>query len=157
MTSDELKNVLTYDPETGVFTWLRPKSYGLGLTGEAAGHKAADGYIRIEVLGKKYLAHRLAYLYMTGHFPQNVIDHINRVKSDNRWSNLRPATQKQNRNNSKVGSSKSGFKGIRQRPSGKYEVRVDEKYYGVFESLAKAVDRSNLIRDSLHGEFSNCG
>ena len=92
LTQDQLKQVLHYDPDTGAFTWLRS---GL-VAGRARGGR---GRVRITIDGQQYKAHRLAFLYMTGRWPVDQIDHINRDNSDNRWVNLREATSSQNRVN----------------------------------------------------------
>ena len=114
LTQSELKKRLHYEPETGVFTRI------LAIKGNAAGTIsggiATSGYIQIRLLGFRYYAHRLAFLYMTGAFPPNETDHKNRVRDDNRWSNLRHATALQNRNNrgkiGMYGNNTSGVKGV---------------------------------------------
>jgi hypothetical protein len=112
ITQSELKEVLDYNPDTGVFTWI--KSIGRRVkAGDVAGSKNDRGYIRIEIKGKCYKAHRLAHLYMTGTFPENFIDHINHIKDDNRWTNLRDATKSQNQaNQPKPKTNTSGYKGV---------------------------------------------
>jgi hypothetical protein len=93
-----LLELVKYDPETGVFT-RRKKSTRLHI-GDVCGWKNGNGYIRFEIDGGRYHAHRLAWLYVTGEWPVGEIDHINRDKSDNRISNLRPASRSQNSANS---------------------------------------------------------
>ena len=88
LTAARLRKMLHYDPETGVFTRL--------WTGNVTGCPDAKGYLRIAADGRSYRAHRLAVLYMTGAWPSEQIDHINQVRTDNRWSNLRPATNGEN-------------------------------------------------------------
>lgn len=96
MTQDELKSSLRYSPESGAFVWniratvLRAE--------KIAGTVRTDGYIAICINRKLYLAHRLAFLYVTGAMPENV-DHINGNRADNRWGNLRACTKQQNRFN----------------------------------------------------------
>lgn len=107
----QLKEVLEYNHDTGLFTWIKVNCNRVKV-GNVAGNKSVNGYIRIKIK-KEYLAHRLAYLYMTGHFPENSIDHINHIKDDNRWANLRAATTAQNRANTKKRiNNKSGYKGV---------------------------------------------
>ncbi len=84
LTQAELKAVLHYDPETGIFT-----RYGHNKCGS----KTYQGYIGIGIKRKTYYAHRLAWLYMTGVWPSKEIDHKNRIRDDNRWVNLREATR----------------------------------------------------------------
>ena len=86
-----LRSILHYCPDTGVFTWASSRQ-GI-LPGRVAGSLAANGYINIGIDRKIYFAHRLAFLWMLGKFPENQVDHINRVKTDNRWSNLRDVPQ----------------------------------------------------------------
>lgn len=97
LTQDLLKSLLTYDPDTGVFTWVRPTSTRLRV-GQVAG-RMNGGYISIRICGREYGAHRLAWLYIHGIWPDKDIDHINRDRSDNRIENLRAATRAENLQN----------------------------------------------------------
>lgn len=110
---EQLKMLLEYFPEIGEFRWKIQKG-SRALVGSIAGTLCKDkGYIRIDVLGKQYPAHRLAWLYMTGEWPKNHIDHKNLSKVDNRWINLREATPSENKANSKIRpDNTSGFKGV---------------------------------------------
>ena len=113
ITQSELKEVLEYNPDTGLFIWLKSNGNRRLKAGDAAGTKMRAGYIRITIKGRMYPAHRLAYLYMTGNFPENFIDHINHIKDDNRWTNLRDATNSQNQaNRLKLKNNTSGYKGV---------------------------------------------
>lgn len=104
MTQDELKSVLHYDAVTGVFTRLN--------TDCPVGWNQS-GYLKYEVLGKKYYLHRLVWLYIHGVFPDEELDHINNNRADNRLCNLRPVTPLQNRYNTPVRrDNQSGFKGV---------------------------------------------
>lgn len=100
MTQDELKQILNYNPITGIFTWIKTNK-------EASSGKCAWGYKRLKIAGKTLKQHRLAWLYMTGHFPEEYIDHINGIKTDNRFCNLREATNTQNQHNRIKPSSNS--------------------------------------------------
>ena len=104
---DELLKDLSYAPETGIFTWIRPKRKV--IVGSPAGSIGSGGYVYIKLRQKKYLAHRLAWFYMNARWPSDEIDHINHITTDNRLSNLREATISQNRTN-RV-RSKSGLRG----------------------------------------------
>lgn len=106
-----LKEYLTYNPITGEFTRIKSESIrNIGV----AGTVSTDGYCRIELLGKKFLAHRLAFLYMTGEWPKQVVDHINHCKSDNSWSNIRDVSQTKNLENQVIArtNNKSGYLGV---------------------------------------------
>ena len=104
----EMRSWLSYDPETGKFTRLN--GYKVG---QEAGYVAKDGYIYISLLGKKYYAHLLAWWFTHGEWPCGYIDHINRVKSDNRASNLRIVTARENKlNMGMMKTNKSGLKGV---------------------------------------------
>lgn len=112
LTQERLKELLSYDPETGVFVWVKRtgNQYTIGMV---AGCLHWKGYLRIQIDRKKYFAHRLAWLYITGVFPPNETDHINRNRADNRFVNLREVTGSQNQHNSnKSLSNTSGFKGV---------------------------------------------
>ena len=98
LTQEELKELLHYDPDTGVFTWKKGRQ-GRIKKGGIAGNEDQSGYCKIVVKGKRYGAHRLAFLYMEGYFPEHQVDHINRDRGDNRWVNLREATHTCNMRN----------------------------------------------------------
>ena len=78
LTAEVLRNLLSYDAETGIFTWIG-KPNGRVAHGAQAGTFLPDGYVRIKLRRKLYLAHRLAWFYVHGVWPENEIDHINRV------------------------------------------------------------------------------
>lgn len=98
ITQTELKELLDYNPETGIFTW---KVYRQGVKGigSVAGYLNKAGYIKIMINGKFYQAHRLAWFYIHGEWPKNYIDHINGQKDDNRIENLRDVSRNQNQQN----------------------------------------------------------
>lgn len=105
ITQDRLKELLHYDPETGLFT--HTKSRGRKQAGGIAGTKSG-GYIQVGLDYAQYRAHRLAWLYMTGKFPEYDVDHINGKRDDNRWCNLREATRTENMQNLREATSASG-------------------------------------------------
>jgi hypothetical protein len=106
ITAEYVRRRLQYDPETGVFTWkprvarsTNDKTWNAKFSGEIAGTINNQGYRRIKIDGESYGAARLAWLYIYGEWPQNEIDHINRIRSDDRLVNLRKATRTENNNN----------------------------------------------------------
>jgi hypothetical protein len=141
LTAQRLRELLHYDPETGVFRWLVTK--GGRAAGTTAGFKT-KGYTQIGVSGKTYLAHRLAFFYVTGEWPTHEIDHINRNSGDNRWANLRPANRAENMQNQGVArDSKTGVKGVTWHTAGKKwcaNIRHQGKlhYLGLFDDIAGA-------------------
>ena len=113
LTQKELKELLHYNPDTGVFTWRVSPSRTVKV-GQVAGHTPKNtGYLQIRLSNKLYQGHRLAWLYMAGEWPRKYIDHINGVRDDNRWVNLREATQRQNAyNRGGMKGSSSNHKGV---------------------------------------------
>jgi len=103
-TASRIREVLNYDPYTGIFT--RKKKTGCkGVVGRPVGNLKAHGYISIQIDGHRDYAHRLAWVHMTGRWPKE-IDHINGVRLDNRWKNLRLANRTQNNANRRFNSRK---------------------------------------------------
>jgi hypothetical protein len=118
LTLERLKQVWHYDPFSGLFT--RKLAIAQHRAGSIAVKNHNQGYIVIAIDGNKYLAHRLAVFYMTGEWPEKLIDHRNRNRADNRWCNLRPANKSQNAVNSKIRSDNtSGLRGVSWAPSRK--------------------------------------
>ena len=108
----ELKEILDYNPKTGIFTRLININGGTRV-GDIAGHLNPRGYIQISVKGKSYRAHRLAWLYVYGVWPKDQVDHINHNFSDNRIDNLREVnTQENGKNRSLNKNNLSGIHGV---------------------------------------------
>lgn len=124
LTQERLKELLSYDEETGSFVWLKTNHKG-----KVAGCTEKDGYRVIAVDRRQYFAHRLAWLYVHGRFPVDGIDHINRIRNDNRIANLREATPYENAQN--VGMhprNSTGYKGVVWHKSyGKFMARTTIK------------------------------
>jgi hypothetical protein len=122
LTVDRLRELLAYDPETGVFVWR--VSRGRMPAGARAGSVAGHGYVHVMIDGRLYKAHRLAHFHMTGSWPADEIDHEDRQRANNVWGNLRPATHKQNRENeSPRKNNTSGFRGVAFR-CGKWQAKI---------------------------------
>lgn len=112
LTQARLREVLDYDPATGAFKWKVMLS-SRGPIGSAAGCYSRKGYWRIRVDGREYMAHRLAWLHVTGAWPPDQIDHRNTKRDDNRFDNLRLATNGQNGGNRRLSAkNRTGFKGV---------------------------------------------
>ena len=138
LTQDHIKQVLDYDQITGVFKWvMRASSRSRIKIGEAAGFYNTNGYRQIKLCGKLYLASRLAFLYMTGKWPSELVDHIDRNPKNNTWANLREATRSENNRNKGTHAGKtSQFRGVSKRKDKWIVViRVNgkPKYLGQFE------------------------
>jgi hypothetical protein len=102
ITHKELLERLSYDPDTGIFTWLKSNS-NVAPSGSIAGClNKVTGYWQIRLNRETIRAHRLAWFYVYGMWPEKQLDHINRVKTDNRIKNLRIVTQSENNQNKKV-------------------------------------------------------
>ena len=118
ITQQELKELLSYDPVTGIFVWL--VDIGNVRAGTIAGSirkTRTPSYVRITINKKSYLAHNLAWLYIYGYVPYR-IDHKDCNDLNNSIDNLRPCSQAQNRANSRKKNSRSGFKGVAKNGSG---------------------------------------
>jgi hypothetical protein len=102
LTQARLRELLRYDPDTGLFTW-RQSRRGSARAGDVAGAARHDGYVRVGVGGHKAWAHRLAWLYVHGAWPTQQIDHINGNPSDNRIANLRDVPPRTNMQNERSG------------------------------------------------------
>jgi len=112
LTQKELMKDLSYDCDTGIF--IRKISRSNVNIGDIAGGTEKNGYRVIRLKGKKYKAHRLAWLYIYGKFPDDQIDHINHIRNDNRISNLRSVTRSENlKNQSMFKNNTSGFSGVK--------------------------------------------
>lgn len=157
ITTDRLREVLNYDPTTGAFTWLVRTSSRIHV-GDIAGRADPLGYRKIRVDGREYLAHRLAFLFMTGDWPADEIDHRDGEPSNNAWTNLREATRSQNTANTRLRKNKTLPKGVSFRASsGRYIAQIvihrETKYLGSFATPEDA-HRAYLHAARLfHGDF----
>jgi len=161
LTQAILKDLLHYDSETGIFTWTDNAAPKVKNT--RAGRKHNDGYELIAIDYVSYLSHRLAWMYVYGEFPKNMIDHINGVRTDNRIANLRESTLQQNNHNRKLNSNnKSGVKGVywnKQNKSWHARIKVNgvNKHIGSFKNIDDAEKAIRNEREKLHGQFAKHG
>jgi len=159
ITQARLKELLNYDPETGIFTWRVNRRATQGS--KAGARHPTQGYIAIKIDSVLYRAHRLAWLYVYGVWPPNDIDHINRVRDDNRLSNLRLATRAQNCQNRRIRSDNvTGTTGVcRYKKTQKWRayimIRKRQKELGVYDSLAAAI-LSRKIAEKVYFTHGIC-
>lgn len=160
---DDLKRLLTYDSEAGQFYW-RVAIPGRHAAGDLGGYPTEKGYIRITVRGQEYAAHRLAWFYMTGGWPKDQLDHINRDKADNRWCNLREATNGENMmNRPRESFAPEGatflhapYRGVYYKQAiGLFCARIGNKHIGSFATAEDARDAYLREADRLYGEFAS--
>jgi hypothetical protein len=158
ISHERLTELLNYDPETGVFVWN--KNHGHAVAGRVAGGLTENGYWRIRVDRKKYMGHRLAWFLMTHKWPTEQIDHKDTDRANNRWKNLREATQGQNAGNAKLSkANRCGFKGVSfVRHMGKWRGQImvegKKKYLGVFATEEGAHAAYVAAANDAFGEFA---
>lgn len=162
LTQERLRELMTYDPETGIFTYnvRRGKNGKLSRKGgKVAGvFDGSVGYIRITIDSERFWSHRLAWFWMTGGWPKAKIDHEDTNGQNNKWSNLRDATQAQNGMNRGVSRiNKVGLKGV-VFYAGKYCAYIglngETHYLGRFSCPAAAHFAYAIAADKMHGEFA---
>lgn len=146
LTIERLREVLHYDPSTGVWTWLADRQWSdrnrrevrIGLP---AGRVSNGGYLIIGIDGKPYSAGALAFFYMTRIWPEADVDHENLDRSDNRWLNLRSATRPQNMANKRAQrNNKSGLKGVSwNKPAGRWLAQI--QINGKVKNLGRFIDK----------------
>jgi len=156
LTRADLEDRLTYDPATGVFVWKIKRGRSRGR--QVAGYKRPDGYWCIVVNCVPQMAHRLAWIMMTGSRPPADIDHINGDRADNRWANLRSATRSQNNANSRP--RRDGcLKGVSKRSrDGRYVAQISvggrKRYIGLFATEEEAHAAYAAEATKHYGEFA---
>ncbi len=159
LTQEELKSQLHYDPDTGIFTRLVSNNKKHKIGDIAGGINPSSGYYMIKVFGKRYSLHRLAWLYIYGYFPDLCIDHINRIRTDNRINNLRLSTNSENQQNRTICSNnKVGIKGVyKTKNYEKYvaQATLNGKHYylGHFDSQHEAGEAYKSFAMKNHKEF----
>jgi hypothetical protein len=152
ITQVKLKELLNYDPETGIFNWIIERP---GVRKKRTGWLDKKGYLFIRIYGVLYCAHRLAWLYMTGEWPNGEIDHKDSNPPNNRWENLRDATHSVNQQNRRKAShnNKTGFIGVRpMRKSFHAQMSLHGKshYIGAFQTAELAYEAYLKAKRELH-------
>lgn len=155
---ERLREMFSYDPESGVVTWIGPHKFM--RAGRAAGSVLKSiGYRTIKINRVRYLEHRICWALYYGTWPDGVLDHINTVKTGNRVANLRIASVSQNNRNRPMQSNNTtGFKGVTyHRRSMKFHAKIQAnkvKYsLGYFETAQEAHEAYVNAAAKLHGEF----
>jgi hypothetical protein len=155
-TVEFVRRTFKYDPEDGVLRW---NIRGQGIPyGKRAG-SFANGHWSVRIFDKRFFTGPLIWFYMTGEWPDQMVDHKDGVKTNDKWSNLRLATRAQNAMNAKVRKDNIlGHKGIHQNPNGKFRVTitVDKKtlHLGYVKTLKEAIAVRKAAEQKYHGEFA---
>lgn len=159
LSTDRIRELLRYDPSTGVFTWRRSRT-GQPKAGSVAGHTTNHGRRAVTVDGRRFLSARLAWLYMTGAWPDGLVDHENTLSDDDRWENLRIATKSQNMvNRGAARNSKTGVKGVSKalgcdRWLACICVNYKRIYLGCFKTIPEAKAAYDAAALKYFGEFA---
>ena len=155
ITADRARELLHYDPETGVFT--RRVASGKTHVGDVTGSKNALGYMMVGVDGSRYLAHRLAWLYTYGEWPKQDIDHIDQDKANNRIANLRDVSRSANNQNRSAALSNSGtgIANVCPVTAGRRPYRVRLKLNGVivYHKHFYTIEEAIAARDEARAKF----
>lgn len=157
LTQARLRELLHYDPETGLFTW-RQNRRGHIRIGDVAGFARSDGYVRIVVDQRRAWAHRLVWLYVHGEWPTQQIDHINGNPSDNRLANLRDVAPRINMQNERQGRRRKGpgqllgahWCATSGRWKSSINVNAKPLHIGVFNTEQQAHDAYIAAKRRLH-------
>lgn len=148
ITQAELKEHLAYNPDTG--EWFRHS------TGQHPASRNSSGYRQISINKTLYSSSKLAFLYMAGEWPSEEVDHINLIRHDDRWCNLRQATRSENSRNKSYPLPKSGVRGV-ERHKNKWRVTVrvgDTRHKKLYSTLEEAAAAVKELRAQHHGQFA---
>lgn len=157
-----VKHLFDYNEKTGQLFWKNPTSYSLKPGDKAGTKQTRDGYIVVGFNKKKYLAHRLIWLWMTGSLPKNQIDHIDHVRDNNAWLNLRDVTQLENKRNQPISKANtSGATGVcwdkhREKWSCYIKVKGKKINLGRYDCKKEAMEERRRAED-YYGFHKNHG
>lgn len=157
-----LKEYFDYDQNTGLLSWKK-KSSPKTAVGQVAGTIKTDGRIAVVFKGQLHYGHNLIWMWMTGRPPSCLIDHIDLNASNNRWANLREATDSQNRANTRGGYGFSGTKGVvknncKERPYRAQICRNRQTFsIGTYATIAEASEAYKVAARKMYGEFARSG
>ena len=156
LIAERLGELLSYEPETGVFRWR--VSRGPAVAGSVAGSLTTYGYIKIKVDGRFYRAHRLAWIYVHGVWPSKDLDHKDENKANNRLKNLREASSSQNGFNVGIRThNTTGFKGVCHHSGGKFQASAKlngkRTHLGLFITAELASEAYQAFAKANHGDF----
>lgn len=154
LTHAEAREQIHYDPLTGICTWLVSKPRV--TKGMRASNLHVKGYRHITICGREYKEHVFIWFWMTGEWPDHIVDHRNLTRDDNRWENLRPATHSQNQMNSARYGAERGIQIIHTSKGPKYRARLRGKlgkHLGYFKDKAEALEAYRQAAIAAYGEF----
>lgn len=142
LDSTRLRELLDYNPDTGVFTWVAPTNRRIRV-GARTGQIRPDGYVQLQVDGVRYLAHRVAWCYVYGDWPPGELDHINRARNDNRIANLHVVTRSENMRNQSAARGSNPYLGVSlHKASGRWAAQLSiaghNTHLGLFDTAEQA-------------------
>lgn len=158
LTLAKLKSRLVYEPETGLFKYKH--DHNRMKAGDIAGRPNTNGHIQISIDGVRYMAHTLAWFYMTGFYPDFIVDHKDRVYDNNRWTNLRKATHSENAANSRTPcNNTSGMRGVhfdlrKNKWIAQISFQGKKKHLGTFNFPEDAQNAYNKAALAYFGEYA---
>jgi len=153
LSAERARELLAYDHETGLLTWRVNK--GRARAGSRAGTPDKDGYLTVKVQGVTLKVHRIAFLLVEGEWPRGEVDHLNGVKSDNRYCNLRLASRSENMQNERRArfNSKTGVLGVtlcHGKPQASLYANGTKRYLGQFRTVSEAHQAYLTAKRQLH-------